>query len=116
MQNTFMKNTFLFVIAASGLGTPAMAEEYTNIVLIHLDDVGNIDRLDSEGVRFTHFIAGQPISGTPLPQHKIDGVSILPLIERGKEANPRKCELHDLRRAPGERYNVQNRYPEIAPD
>ena len=54
------------------------AAEYTNIVLINLDDVGygdfscngaygyttpNIDQLAADGVRFTHFLAGQPISG-----------------------------------------------------
>lgn len=54
------------------------ATDYTNIILINLDDVGfgdfscngaygyttpNIDALASEGMRFTHFLAGQPISG-----------------------------------------------------
>lgn len=54
------------------------ASNYTNVVLINLDDVGygdfsfngaygyntpNIDKLASEGVRFTHFLAVQPISG-----------------------------------------------------
>ncbi len=59
--------------------TPLLyAADYTNIVLINLDDVGygdfscngaygyttpNIDQLAADGVRFTHFLAGQPISG-----------------------------------------------------
>ena len=104
------------------------------------------------------------ISGAPLPENKIDGISILPLILGDKNANPRKsfvyylnkndleavtdgsfklvfphkyvtygaytpgndgqpgelttlqlyhCELYDLRRDPGERYNVIDQYPEI---
>lgn len=103
------------------------------------------------------------ISGAPLPNHKIDGVSLLPLIKQEKEANPRKSfvyyfkkndleavtdglyklvfphtyttytefepgndgqpgqlstltihkpELYDLRRDPGERYNVITQHPE----
>ena len=59
-------------------GLSAFAADHTNIILINLDDVGygdfscngaygyttpNIDALASEGVRFTHFLAGQPISG-----------------------------------------------------
>lgn len=103
------------------------------------------------------------LSGAPLPQNKIDGVSLLPLIRQDKEANPRewfayyfnqndleavtdgmyklvfphkyttytefvpgndgqpgqlsnmeikKLELYDLRRDPGERYNVVSQYPE----
>lgn len=73
-----MKNTLLLLSALSSLGTIATANNHTNLVLINLDDVGygdfscygasgystpNIDRLASEGVRFTHFLAGQPISG-----------------------------------------------------
>lgn len=105
------------------------------------------------------------ISGAPLPQHKIDGVSLLPLIKGEKEANPResfvyyynkndleavtdgmfklvfphkyvtygayvpgndgqpgnltnlelkKAEMYDLRRDPGERYDVISQYPEEA--
>jgi Arylsulfatase A and related enzymes len=105
------------------------------------------------------------ISGAPLPERKIDGVSILPLIKGDKEANPResfvyyfkkndleavtdgmfklvfphqyvtygafvpgndgqpgnlrnetltKAELYDLRRDPGERYDVLSQYPEVA--
>lgn len=103
------------------------------------------------------------VSGAPLPKRKIDGVSILPLIEGEKDANPRTSfvyyyrkndleavtdgefklvfphkyvtygayepgndgqpgkladreiqtpELYDLRRDPGERYNVAGLYPE----
>lgn len=105
------------------------------------------------------------ISGASLPQRKIDGVSLLPLIKGEKEANPResfvyyynkndleavtdgqfklvfphkyvtygayvpgndglpgkltnlelfKCELYDLRRDAGERYDVISQYPEEA--
>ena len=105
------------------------------------------------------------ISGAPLPQRKIDGVSILPLIKGEKGANPResfvyyynkndleavtdgqfklvfphkyvtygafvpgndgqpgqltnlqlyKAEMYDLRRDPGERYDVITQYPEDA--
>lgn len=58
--------------------TNTFAADYTNIILINLDDVGfgdfscngaygyttpNIDALASKGMRFTHFLAGQPISG-----------------------------------------------------
>jgi len=103
------------------------------------------------------------ISGAALPNHKIDGVSLLPLIKQEKNANPRKSfvyyfnkndleavtdglyklvfphryrtytkyepgkdgqpgnlsnldiykpELYDLRRDPGERYNVISQHPE----
>lgn len=53
-------------------------ERPVNIVIINLDDVGygdfscngalgyttpNIDKLASQGVRFTHFLVGQPVSG-----------------------------------------------------
>jgi hypothetical protein len=105
------------------------------------------------------------ISQTPLPPRKIDGVSLLPLINGEKDANPRKsfvyyfnvndleavtdgmfklvfphryvtygayapgndgqpgqlenlyvrkAELYDLRRDPGERYDVLSQYPEEA--
>ncbi len=105
------------------------------------------------------------IANAPLPTRKIDGVSILPLINRTKDANPReafvyyfkkndleavtdgmfklvfphvyttygayapgndgqpgkltnkdlsKAELYDLRRDPGERYDVLSQHPEIA--
>lgn len=105
------------------------------------------------------------IAEAPLPPRKIDGVSILPLIEGDEQANPRESfvyyynrndleavtdgefklvfphkyvtygayapgndgkpgnlatvelrasELYDLRRDPGERYNVLHQYPERA--
>lgn len=59
-------------------GFAGHAADYTNIVLINLDDVGygdfsfngaygyqtpHIDKMASEGMRFTHFLACQPISG-----------------------------------------------------
>lgn len=104
------------------------------------------------------------ISQSPLPSHKIDGVSLLPLIKGKKDANPRtsfvyyfnqndleavtdgtfklifphkhatyeeyvpgndgqpgkltmkeihKAVLYDLRRDPGERYDVISQYPEV---
>lgn len=104
------------------------------------------------------------LSGAPLSGRKIDGVSLVPLIRREKDANPReyfayyfnkndleavtdglfklvfphryttygayvpgndgqpgnlttrflqKAELYDLRRNPGERYDVISQYPEI---
>ena len=104
------------------------------------------------------------ITEAPLPQRKIDGVSILPLMKGVEGANPResfvyyfkrndleavtdgmfklvfphpyttygayvpgndgqpgklmetelkKSELYDLRRDPGERYNVLSQYPEV---
>jgi len=104
------------------------------------------------------------ISQSPLPSHKIDGVSLLPLIKGEKDANPRtsfvyyfnqndleavtdgtfklifphkhatyeeyvpgndgqpgkltmaeirKAVLYDLRRDPGERYDVISQYPEV---
>lgn len=72
-----MTNSKILLIAAL---TPisGIAAQYTNFVLINLDDVGygdfscygaygyetpNIDQLAADGVRFTHFLAGQPISG-----------------------------------------------------
>lgn len=68
----------LFTTLFIGNAAYMTAQNYTNIVLINLDDVGygdfscngaygyktpNIDKLASEGVRFTHFLACQPISG-----------------------------------------------------
>lgn len=103
------------------------------------------------------------LSGAPLPKHKIDGVSVVPLLKQEKDANPRASfvyyfnkndleavtdgmfklvfphkyrtytqfppgndgqpgklatltleapELYDLRRDPGERYNVISEYPQ----
>jgi len=73
------KNKLLVLGALSVAGANSYAaEKPTNIILINLDDVGygdfsfngafgyktpNIDRMASEGMRFTHFLAGQPISG-----------------------------------------------------
>ncbi|MCD8193382.1 MAG: sulfatase [Tannerellaceae bacterium] len=105
------------------------------------------------------------LSGAQLPGRNIDGVSLVPLIDGVKDANPResfvyyinrndleavtdgmfklvfphkyvtygayvpgndgqpgnlatidlqKCELYDLRRDPGERYDVLSQYPEVA--
>ena len=70
----------LYLLAA--LPVSAVAQELSktspNIILINLDDVGygdfsyngaigyetpHIDRMAAEGMRFTHFLAGQPISG-----------------------------------------------------
>lgn len=73
-----MNNRQLLMAATAAFSLTGMATEYTNIVLINLDDVGygdfscngaygyttpHIDRLAAEGVRFTHFLAAQPISG-----------------------------------------------------
>lgn len=104
------------------------------------------------------------LTESPLPERKIDGVSLLPLLSGDKDANPRTsfvyyynendleavtdgrfklffphshrsyepympgndgmpgetaqrkattCELYDLRRDPGERYNVITEFPEV---
>ena len=68
----------LLVSAASVLSGVGMAADYTNFIVINLDDSGygdfsyngaygyttpNIDQMAANGVRFTHFLAGQPISG-----------------------------------------------------
>ena len=68
----------MLLTAASAFSMAGIAADYTNIVLINLDDVGygdfsfngaygyttpNIDKMAAEGVRFTHFLVGQPISG-----------------------------------------------------
>ena len=73
-----MKNKLMLLTAASAFSMAGIAADYTNIVLINLDDVGygdfsfngaygyttpNIDKMAAEGVRFTHFLVGQPISG-----------------------------------------------------
>lgn len=64
--------------AFGSLPAVGMATGYTNFIVINLDDVGygdfscsgaigyttpHIDKMASQGVRFTHFLAGQPISG-----------------------------------------------------
>ena len=71
-------NKLIFLSALGSLPLCAQAESYTNFIIINLDDVGygdfsfngaygyttpHIDRMAAEGVRFTHFLAGQPISG-----------------------------------------------------
>ena len=68
-------NKYLFFVEALA-AVPALGQ--TNIILINLDDAGygdfsyngaygyttpHIDRLAAEGMRFTHFLACQPISG-----------------------------------------------------
>lgn len=73
-----MNKKLLLLSAGAALSGAAMAAEYTNFVIINLDDVGygdfsfngaygyktpNIDRMAAEGMRFTHFLAAQPISG-----------------------------------------------------
>lgn len=72
-----MKKLSLLAIAMP-LAYTGLARDYTNFIVINLDDVGygdfsfngaygyttpNIDKMTSEGVKFTHFLAGQPISG-----------------------------------------------------
>ena len=73
-----MSKKITLFAAFTAMSTVAIAADYTNIILINLDDVGygdfscngaygyktpNIDKMTAEGVRFTHFLAGQPISG-----------------------------------------------------
>lgn len=73
-----MRNVITLITAASAITTVGNAADYTNIVLINLDDVGygdfscngaygyltpNIDKMAAQGIRFTHFLAAQPISG-----------------------------------------------------
>jgi arylsulfatase len=72
-------NKKLFLLSAlGGVSLPLWAAEPVNFVVINLDDVGygdfscngaygyqtpHIDRMAAEGMRFTHFLAAQPISG-----------------------------------------------------
>ncbi|MCD7849155.1 MAG: sulfatase [Parabacteroides sp.] len=73
-----MMNKLILLSALGSLPLCSQAADYTNFIIINLDDVGygdfsfngaygyttpNIDRMAAEGVRFTHFLAGQPISG-----------------------------------------------------
>lgn len=73
-----MYNKFFLLSAAAAFSSASGAADYTNFVIINLDDVGygdfscngaygyttpHIDKMASEGVRFTHFLAAQPISG-----------------------------------------------------
>ena len=83
MKDNRKKKTIQLSAAALGglfwcMSTPLHAQKYTNFVLVNLDDVGygdfscngaygyatpHIDSLAAQGVRFTHFLACQPISG-----------------------------------------------------
>lgn len=73
-----MDKKLLILSALGGFSFPVMAADYTNFIVINLDDVGygdfsfngaygystpNIDKMAAEGMRFTHFLAAQPISG-----------------------------------------------------
>lgn len=74
-----MKNTFALLMSVVA-AVPAWGQVvgHTNFIVINLDDVGygdfsyngaigyetpNVDRMAAEGMRFSHFLAGQPISG-----------------------------------------------------
>lgn len=73
-----MNKNILLLPVLGAVSMPVGAADYTNFVIINLDDVGygdfsfngaygyktpNIDRMAADGMRFTHFLAGQPISG-----------------------------------------------------
>lgn len=73
-----MNGKHLLIPVFGSLSLTVTAAGYTNFIIINLDDVGygdfscngaygyttpNIDNMAAEGVRFTHFLAGQPISG-----------------------------------------------------
>ncbi|WP_293739983.1 sulfatase-like hydrolase/transferase, partial [uncultured Parabacteroides sp.] len=73
-----MMNKLILLSTLGSLPFAMQAADYTNFIIINLDDVGygdfsfngaygyttpNIDQMAAEGVRFTHFLAGQPISG-----------------------------------------------------
>jgi len=73
-----MKRTIILLSALGGMASTGQAADPVNFVIINLDDVGygdfscngaygyttpNVDRMAAEGMRFTHFLAGQPISG-----------------------------------------------------
>lgn len=73
-----MNNKLVLLSAASVMSCMVIAANHTNFIIINLDDVGygdfscngaygyttpNIDRMAADGIRFTHFLAGQPISG-----------------------------------------------------
>jgi arylsulfatase len=70
----------LLSVLGGGIALTGQARnpEHVNFVIINLDDVGygdfsctgaygyttpNVDRMAAEGMRFTHFLVGQPISG-----------------------------------------------------
>lgn len=73
-------NKKLVILAAASLSIVGCGQkkDWTNFILVNLDDSGygdfsvngaigyttpNIDRLASQGLRFTHFLAAQPVSG-----------------------------------------------------
>lgn len=73
-----MRNGLLLLGGLGCFSVGVSAADYTNFIIINLDDSGygdfscngaysyttpNIDHMCAEGVRFTHFLAGQPISG-----------------------------------------------------
>ena len=73
-----MKTKLILLSALGGIASTAQASDPVNIVIINLDDVGygdfscngaygyttpNVDRMAAEGMRFTHFLVGQPVSG-----------------------------------------------------
>lgn len=77
-KHNIMNSKLWLLTAASAFSMTGVAANYTNFIIINLDDAGygdfsyngaygyktpNIDRMAAEGVRFTHFLAGQPISG-----------------------------------------------------
>lgn len=73
-----MKNRLLLLLLTGLSALSGWADKPVNFVLINLDDAGfgdfscngaygyttpHIDQLAAQGVRFTHFLAAQPISG-----------------------------------------------------
>ena len=73
-----MKNKQILLPLLGGLALSGYAADHVNFIVINLDDVGygdfshngaygyttpNIDKMASEGLRLTHFLAAQPISG-----------------------------------------------------
>ncbi len=73
-----MKHTLSMLMVGVTFPVWAQSADPTNFIVINLDDVGygdfsfngaigyetpNIDQMAAEGMRFTHFLVGQPISG-----------------------------------------------------
>lgn len=73
-----MKRKLALLAATVPFAYTGFSQDQTNFIIINLDDVGygdfsfngaygyttpNIDQLASDGVKFTHFLVGQPISG-----------------------------------------------------
>lgn len=73
-----MDRKLLLLAGIASFSSAGMAAEHTNFVIINLDDAGfgdfsyngaygyttpHIDRMAAEGMRFTHFLAAQPVSG-----------------------------------------------------